>query len=110
MKLLGDVPLEHHMLAEQLVEWEEKAFRNTKLSNEQRAKIYVCLAHDWHWMGCEEEGERLLTAAERVCPGYFKEIMIKQVLGDKDFDELVKRLSSLLAWTLVTRLDELKGK
>lgn len=104
MKLLGDVPLEHKLLAAELEEWEATVVSNAKLPPDQAAKFFTCLAHDWYAMGCEEEGNRLLEASEKVCPGYFRGIMLQQTLEDSSFDYLVKRLSSLLAWTLVSRL------
>lgn len=109
MKLNGDVPQEHRQLAEDLEIWEAKVTQNVKLPPATAAKFYTCLAHDWYAMGCEEEGNRLLDAAETVCPGYFKELMIKQTLEDTSFSELVKRLSSILVWTLVSKLEEVRG-
>jgi hypothetical protein len=109
VKLLGDVPEEHKQLAQELQEaeeyWDERLAKK-KAPLELLAKAYVCLAHDWYDIGCEEDGQRLLEKAEGTCPGYFKEVMLEQAEQDPDFDHLVRRLSVELIWMLVNRLKE----
>lgn len=113
MKLLGDVPEEHKELAKQLLETEnyfDQKDLEHLVANEIRAKAYVCLAHDWYQIGCEEEGEKLLLKAEKVCPGYFKEIMVKHTEEDSDFNLVVKQLTSEVFFMLVDKIKQVGNK
>lgn len=107
MKLAGDVPEEHKQLALELQDaesyWDSRSSKKS-VPVELLAKAYVCLAHDWYDIGCEDDGQRLLEKAEQTCPGYFKEVMLEQTMLDPDFDMLVRRLSVELIWMLVNRL------
>jgi hypothetical protein len=109
MKLLGDVPEEHKQLAVELEEaeeyWDSKV-GTSLMPEELLAKAYTCLAHDWYQIGSEDDGQRLLEKAEAVCPGYFKEVMLRQTYEDSTFDMLVKSLSVELTWMLVNRLKD----
>lgn len=110
MRLIGDVPEEFRELAAGLEDAER--FYNShslQIPIVNLAKGFVCMAHDWYKMGCEEEGNRLLLKAEAVCPGYFQNVMINQTLEDKDFDYLVKGLTVELAWMLLYRLRHMEG-
>jgi len=112
MKLFGDVPEEHRELARQLDEMEEYfdgAAKRGNLPMEKIAQGYVCGAHDYYQIDCEEEGNRLLEKAEKVCPGYFKTFMVQHTKEDKDFDTLVKQLTSELAYLLLRRLKDGSG-
>jgi hypothetical protein len=110
MKLLGDVPEEHKKLALDLEEaeqyWDSKVGPSL-MPEELLAKAYTCLAHDWYQIGSEDDGQRLLEKAEAVCPGYFREVMLRQAEDDDSFDLLVKNLSVELAWMLVSRVKEI---
>lgn len=107
MKLLGDVPEEHKKLAVNL-EQMEQYFDGAKVTTDIAAKGFVCLAHDWFQIGVEDEGNRLLVKAERICPGYFKNVMVQQTLEDKEFSYLVKSLSVELAWMLINKINDIK--
>lgn len=99
-KLAGDVSVEHRELAEQLTLFEETTDLD-KYADEMRAKVYVCLAHDWYCMGAEEEGNRLLLKADKTFPGYFQSSVIKHQLEDEVFDRVIKNITLELARMLV---------
>jgi hypothetical protein len=60
---------------------------------ERKAQMYTCLAHDWYQLDMEEEGNRLVLKAERVCPGYFRGPVIQHQLESQDFDTVIKNLT-----------------
>lgn len=109
MKLLGDVSEEEKQLSFELEEMESYLdSRNKNSYADIMAQGYVCLAHDWYELNMEEEGHRLLEKAESVYPGYFKNLISVHTSKDKDFERLVKNISSQLAWMLNQKIGELK--
>lgn len=105
MKFSGDIPQQDldHMIA---LDEAEKDTETCSLPNERKAQIYVCLAHDWYEMDCEEEGNRLLLKADKVSPGYFKGPVIEHQLEDENFDVVVKRITLELVKLLVGNLND----
>jgi hypothetical protein len=71
---------------------------------ERKAQIYTCLAHDWYQLDMEEEGNRLILKAEKVCPGYFKGPVIKHQLESPDFDIVIRNLTFELLYLLTDAL------
>lgn len=92
MKLSGDVPQAHKDLAAAL-DQAEADVSSGPLSPERKAQIYTCLAFDWFDMSVEEEGNRLLLKADKICPDYFKTTVKKHMDEDPIFDYLVKRIA-----------------
>lgn len=82
----------------------ERLVDNDQYANERKAQMYVCMAHDWYQMDMEEEGNRLLMKAERICPGYFVGPMIEHQRENDGFDTVIRNLkfelNRLLASTL----------
>jgi len=107
-KLLGDVSDSDRKIAEQLVEFEPQIDRG-EFPIEKKAQMYVCMAHDWYQLGLEEEGNRLILKAEQTCPGYFKNTMLKQTVGDESFDFLVKSLTRELVSLLIYHINEMRN-
>lgn len=102
MKLLGDVPESHRQLAKELEQaelyWDEKS-KYTDFP-ELVSKAYVCLAHDWYQIGEEDQGALILQKAEKVCPGYFKNVIQKHTEADEDFNYIVRSLTTELIWVM----------
>lgn len=98
MKTYGDLPEEHAKLVKQLCRMEELLTEyGSKLSPLSISKGLTCIAHDYHAMDMEEEGDRLLRAAEKTCPGYFKGPILVHVDQDRDYYRLVLQLTDTLA-------------
>lgn len=106
MKLSGDVSAEDRELATQLILLETKVDADKSYANEHKARIYTCLAHDWYQLAAEEEGNRLLLKAEKVCPGYFKGPVIEHQKEDADYDFLVKNLTHTLILLLISNVND----
>jgi hypothetical protein len=88
--LHGDIPSDHLKLAKELEEMEEFFDHPTEnMPKSLIAKGFVCCAHDWYEMGDDEKGNQLLEKAEKVCPGYFENEMLKHVDEDELFDLVV---------------------
>lgn len=100
----GDIPPYHKELMEDLEEMEAYFTANmATLPLDRIAQGYVCCAHDWYDLECEEDGERLLKLAEAVCPNYFTDYMPNQMMEDELFATLVKQLSEKLGSLLQDR-------
>ena len=107
MRSFGDLSEKHKKLTEELYKYER--ILDTKdaqngMSKEDRAKCYVCVAHDFYQMDMEEEGERLILKAEKVCPGYFKGPVIQHQKESPDFDNIIKNLTVELLYLLTNNL------
>lgn len=109
LKLVGDVPKEHRELAKELRDL-EKFFDELScpLPKEERARGYVAMAHDWYRMGADEEGEKLLLKANKVCPGYFKNEINDHVKESEDFALVVSGINAELKWILLHQLKDSK--
>ena len=105
--LYGNVPEEHREAVKKLLEQEASLEEHIEMLPKYVAQGYICLAHDWYEMNMEEEGQRLLLRANAVCPGYFKEHMIKHTEENQNFRIIVIRLQAMVKQWLI---DELKGK
>lgn len=93
MKVYGDIPEEHRILLEELVLLENYVNGHMKdMPALSVGKGLVCMAHDYYSIEMEEEGERLLLATHKHCPGYFMGPILVHVEIDDQFDYLVKRL------------------
>lgn len=104
-KLYGDVPQSHRSIALALEDHEKWLFRNSyTMSDEDQAKFWVCLAHDWYGLSMDDEGERLLNLANEVCPGYFKKTVNKQAKEDPDFALLLYSLQRTIAADILSVL------
>lgn len=97
---------ENAELAIELRKAELEIDTNDSIPNGKKAQIYVCLAHDWYQMDMDGQGAQLLLKAERVYPGYFKNLVIQHTIEDENFDLVVKNLTLELAWMLLSRLGE----
>ncbi len=75
-------------------------YRN-EFDKDQSAMGLVSMAHDWYGIHCDEEGDRLLHKAERLCPGYFKSTIHKHIKNNLDFAQLVMNLHSLSGYDLM---------
>lgn len=71
---------------------------------DRKAQMYTCLAHDWYQLDMEEEGNRLILKAEKVCSGYFKGPVIQHQLESSDFDMVIKNLTLELLHLLTDTL------
>jgi hypothetical protein len=88
--LHGDIPVEHIELAKELEELEITL--DSMIPNMDKpllAKGFVCIAHDFYEMGDDDKGSELLEKAEKVCPGYFENEMLKHAEEDELFDLVV---------------------
>lgn len=104
MKLSGDVSQKDKDIANELEQFEKIVDSDIVCPVERLAQIYVCLAHDWYKLSCEEEGNRLLLKAEKICPGYFKSTVIEHQKEDKDFDIVVRNITIELITMMVSNL------
>lgn len=100
-KSAGDIPEEHRQLVEQLEAF-EKTVNTSGAPPDRLAQMYTCLAHDWYQLDMEEEGNRLVLKAEKVCPGYFKGPVIQHQVESSDFDTVIKNLT----WRLLHLLTD----
>lgn len=100
MKFGGDIPAEKRELAQALTDTEKQVDGDEGYPAERKAQIYVCFAHDWYQLDMEEEGNRLLLKAEKVCPGYFKGPVIQHQKEDPNFDIVIKNLTLELLYLL----------
>lgn len=105
MKFYGDIPADHRALAEELVEL-ESWFKNygSGIPPLIAAKGSVCMAYDWYTIHAEEEGDRLIREAEKLCPGYFKSPIHLDVEMDREFAYLVEGLKKTLGLDLMKSL------
>jgi len=88
--LHGDIPKAHIQWAKELEDMEE--FFDTMPANMEKAliaKAIVCIAHDWYEMGDDEKGSQLLEKADKICPGYFDNEMLKHGDEDETFDLVI---------------------
>lgn len=93
MKFYGDIPEDHIVLLlelQQLEAWFEQHGDNFPLLSQ--AKGLTAMSHDYFSMEMEEEGERLLKKANKICPGYFVGPILSQIDKDNDFRLLIKQL------------------
>jgi hypothetical protein len=105
MKLSGDIPVEHIVLAEKITIFEREVDEES-LSIDRKAQIYVCLAFDWYSMDSDENGQRLLLKAEDTYPGYFKDKIKEHAKENQDFDLIVKKLTKELIFLFMDRLSQ----
>jgi hypothetical protein len=107
MNYHGDIPEEHRQWMEELQEMEAHYTANMAVYPLDRiAQAYVCCAHDWYDLECEEDGERLLKLAEAVCPGYFLNYMPQHMMEDELYALLVNQLLEKVGQTLQILLDK----
>jgi hypothetical protein len=93
--LHGDVPKEYLDLVEELQEMEEHFDLNPSFYGPAMvARMYTCIAHDYYDIGLEERGHELLLKADKACPDYFTDQIIKDVEGDSNFAYLVESLTA----------------
>lgn len=100
------MPEQYRKLALDLEDAERETDFRGDVPKDKKAKIYTCLAHDWYDIEMEEEGNRLLLKAEKVFPGYFKELVIQHMLEDAAFEYLVKRITLDLIRMMTGQLKE----
>lgn len=94
IRLLGDVPQWQKDLAVELRTMEKSLDGMIDFfPGMQKAKCYVSLAHDWYYMGADEEGQKLLVKANEVCPGYFKNEINDHMKQSPEFTKLVNNLA-----------------
>jgi len=101
MKLIGDVPEHHRILAASLEDAEREADNDTLMPDELKAQICVCLAHDWFDISVEEEGSRLLAKAEAYCPGYFKHKILEHTKDDAHYSIVVQNVTSMIIQRII---------
>jgi hypothetical protein len=104
MKAVGDISTEDRDHVEELHKYELLIDKDASFPKEVKAQMYVCMAHDFYQMDMEEEGNRLLLKAERVCPGYFKGPVIQQQIESPSFDQLIKNLTRELVYLFMDTL------
>ena len=105
MKCYGDIPEDHRILAkelESLERWFLEHGENIPLLS--AAKGFTCMSHDYFHLYFEEEGERLLRAADKICPGYFKGPIYTQTEKDESFACLVDGLKKSSALEVMVSL------
>ena len=104
-KYHGDIPPKHLETLrdlEMLENWFDVNGRT--ISEVSAAKGMTCLAHDYYGIYFDEEGERILLRAEKICPGYFKAEIHKHIEKDPEFAKLVKQLKDTLALEMLVTL------
>jgi len=95
MKSYGDIPLAHRLILEDLVEMESwLTTYGDEIPMLTAAQGRVCLAYDYYCIEMEEEGDRLITSAEKVCPSYFKGAIQAHMNSDGEFRRLVELLKN----------------
>jgi hypothetical protein len=93
VKYFGDIPQEHIELLEELKTLEEWFDNNGGgLPPISQSKGMVCIGHDYHFMGMDEEGDRFLLLAEKYSPGYFRGPIRKHIDNDLEFAILVDQM------------------
>jgi len=103
MKLGGDLSDKQKEQGAELTKF-ERLVDGDPYTNERKAQIYTCLAHDWFQLDMEEEGNRLVLKAEAVCPGYFKGPVIQHQLENPGFDTVIKNLTFEMLYLLTDTL------
>lgn len=103
-KLYGDVSEKEKKLAEGLEEHESWLDKKKDVPALIAAKMLVCLAHDWYDLAMDDEGERLLTKADKICPGYFRKAIVDQTIEDPEFAYLILNLQRLIATDILSVL------
>jgi hypothetical protein len=113
MRLAGDLSDEERALSKELEVMEillDDKFRQKSMAIDRIAKGYVCIAHDWYALHCEEEGNRVLDKSELVCPGYFKDFVQKHISEDGFYSRIVTSLDTYLNMLLMENLKGVKLK
>lgn len=105
MKTFGEIS-EHDLKVlnelEFLEDWIHR--HGQKITPDMKARGMICMAHDYYFIEMEEEGDRMIMAAERFCPGYLKETIHKHVQKDQDFGLIVEELKTTLGMPLMVSL------
>jgi hypothetical protein len=105
MRYYGDIPAIDLRLLEEL-QTLEKWFddHGSSLPVIPVAKGMTCVAFDYYFAEFEEEGDRLIRRAEKICPGYFKGPIHVDVEKDAEFAMLVVMLKKTLGYQLIKSL------
>ena len=103
MKSAGDLSERQKAEGAELTKF-ERLVDSDPYTNDRKAQLYTCLAHDWFMLDMEEEGTRLILKAEEICPGYFTGAVIQHQVENPNFGTVIKNLTgelrSLLTGTL----------
>lgn len=106
MRVAGDLFDNERKLIPELLGFESSIDIDTCTPNDGRAMMYVCLAHDWYHLDMEEEGNRLLIKADKVCPGYFTGSIEQHMKENANFKRLVENLTKGLIFLLKNSLEK----
>jgi hypothetical protein len=67
-----------------------------EVSNEEKAKHYACLGHDWLVLDFEDRAIKLFVKAEKTCPGYFRLFFVPHAKESPKFALLAVKIAALL--------------
>lgn len=105
MKYFGDIPLKDRQLLDELQALENWFNEHGEdLPILPVAKAMVCIAFDYYFAEFDEEGDRLIHRAEKLCPGYFKGPIHVDVEKDFEFAMLMTMLKKTLGFQLIKSL------
>lgn len=104
MRPYGDIPAKDLKLAEELWELENWFNENQDTVPKDKAALgFVSMAHDLYLLEFDEEGDRLITRAEKIYPGYFRAKIHEHTLENSDFAVLVDNLRDTLGLELMKK-------
>lgn len=113
MRVAGDLHKQERDLSQELEVMElilDEKFKQKAMTIDRIAKGYVCIAHDWYALYCEEEGNRVLDKSEGVCPGYFKNFVQQHMAEDGFYHQIVTSLDNHLTMLMMDNLRGIKLK
>lgn len=103
MRLFGDIGKGDQGAADDLLRMEEELIGSPKMSKADSGKGYIFIAYHWYKLGMEEEGNRLMTKMDEVCPDYFSKYLKKHMKNDPAFNELILELFIEFAFILTNK-------
>lgn len=105
MKTFGEISAHDLAVLKELEFLEDWIHRHgQKIAPNMKARGMTCIAHDYFFIEMEEEGERMIKAAERFCPGYFKGPIYDHAQKDKEFAVILEELKTSMGLDLMISL------
>ena len=105
MMSYGDIPEKDRKLVEELRKLEQWFYgHGAQIQKSMAAKGFTSIAHDYYFVDFEEEGDRLIYLAEKMAPGYFRDLVYVHMGKDPEFYKLMIQLSSTQGGDLVRDL------
>lgn len=105
MKTYGDISPQDLSVLRELEFLEDWIHRHgAGITPVMKARGMVCMAHDYYFIEMEEEGDRMIQAAERFYPGYLKSAIHEHAKKDQSFAIVVEELKTTMGMNLMVSL------